>query len=156
MKKHLLISSLVVIFVICPITLGLITKANFEREADKEAIKQAALDYAEGFYEGNAERMQKAVHPDIAKRGLMQLNKTGQKVLNPMNAEMLVEITRMGVGKIPADQRKITVEVLDIYEDIASAKVFTAKFNDYLHLAKQNGQWRIVNVLWTPPVPPAK
>lgn len=36
--------------------------------ADSAAIKQTALDYIEGWYEGNAERMERALHPDLAKR----------------------------------------------------------------------------------------
>ncbi len=32
---------------------------------DNAAIKQTALDYIEGWYEGNAERMQRALHPDL-------------------------------------------------------------------------------------------
>ena len=36
--------------------------------ADADAIKQTALDYIEGWYEGNAERMERALHPELAKR----------------------------------------------------------------------------------------
>ena len=36
--------------------------------ADTGAIKATARDYIEGWYEGNAERMERAVHPDLAKR----------------------------------------------------------------------------------------
>ena len=39
-----------------------------ESSADKEreAIKQTALDYVEGWYEANSERMQRALHPELA------------------------------------------------------------------------------------------
>ena len=118
---------------------------------DKAAIKQAALDYAEGFYEGNAERMERALHPLLIKRGLFPSKSSGDWYLSRMNSEMLVEITRMGRGKLDPDQRNLAFELLDMSENTASAKIFTARFNDYLHLVKENGQWRLANVLWTPP-----
>lgn len=37
-------------------------------ETDKTAIRQAALDYIEGSYEADAERMERALHPDLAKQ----------------------------------------------------------------------------------------
>lgn len=126
---------------------------------DVAAIKGATLDYVEGWCEGNAERMERALHPALVKRGLMPFQQTGKMVINPINAELMIELTRAGVGKLPEDQRNISVEVLDVYRDIATVKCVSAKFIDYIHLAKQDGQWRIVNVLWMlnqpPPPPPA-
>jgi len=40
-------------------------------EKDKAAVKQAAHDYAEGYCEGSAERMERALHPLLVKRGLV-------------------------------------------------------------------------------------
>ncbi len=37
-----------------------------QTSADSAAIRQAALDYIEGWYEGNAERMERALHPDLS------------------------------------------------------------------------------------------
>ncbi len=119
---------------------------------DKSAINRAALDYAEGYYEGNAERMERALNPNLTKRGLVFSPRSGASYLQQMNAPTLVEGTRSGRGKLPAEQRQIDYQLLDINGNTAAARIFTAKFNDYLHLAKQNGQWRIVNVLWRPPL----
>jgi hypothetical protein len=122
-------------------------------DPDKAAIRQAAYDYGEGFYQGAAERMERAVHPAIIKRGVVSRPGSGS-ILMPMNAETLVELTRRGGAKeTPADKRNISFELLDIRDDIASARIFTVQFNDYLHLVKQEGRWRIVHVLWQPPSP---
>ncbi|MBM4159662.1 MAG: nuclear transport factor 2 family protein [Ignavibacteria bacterium] len=120
-------------------------------EKDKAAVKQAAHDYAEGYYEGSAERMERALHPLLVKRGLVPSSQPGSTFLVQMNSVMLVEVTRSGRGKLAPEERGISYELLDLTENTASAKIFTARFNDFLHLAKQNGQWRIVNVLWRPP-----
>jgi hypothetical protein len=120
-------------------------------EQEKAAIRQAAYDYAEGYYEGAAARMERAVYPLLSKRGLTAFGPGTAPVLVPMNAEMLIEATRRGGGKLAAEQRNIRFDLLDLGKDVASAKIFTARFNDYLLLFRQNGQWRLLNVLWRPP-----
>jgi hypothetical protein len=119
-------------------------------EQDVAAVRQAAYDYAEGFYEGAADRMERAVHPAVVKRGVVPASRDVPSLfLQRMSAEMLVATARSGIGKkTPADGRKLTFALLDLRGDVASAKIFTVGFNDYLQLAKQDGRWRIVNVLW--------
>lgn len=116
--------------------------------ADSAAIRQAALDYIEGYYEGNAERMARAVHPELAKR-IVNVDERGRYRLGQMSAMTLVEGTRAGGGKdTPESERRKDVRILDIYQNAASAKVDASYWVDYLHLAKWNGRWVIVNVLW--------
>jgi hypothetical protein len=117
--------------------------------ADAEAIKQAALDYIEGWYEGNAERMERALHPELAKRIVRTDPKSGRSSLGQMGAMTLVNSTRGGGGKTtPKEKQQKDVTVLDIFGSAASAKVIASDWIDYLHLAKWNGRWVIVNVLW--------
>jgi hypothetical protein len=132
---------------------GLFAQDKPDVEKEKAAIRQAALDYAEGYYEGSAERMERALHPLLMKRGLIPTSQPGGSFLVQMNSEMLVEAARSGRGKLAPEERKIAVKVLDLTENTASAEVFTSRFNDFLHLAKVDGRWRLVNVLWCPPVP---
>jgi len=120
-------------------------------DKDKAAITQAALDYAEGYYEGSGERMARAVSPMLTKRGLRS-RPGGDPFLVQMNSEMLVEAARSGRGKLEPEKRSLAVKVLAIDGDVASAQVFTSQFNDYLHLVKRDGEWRLVSVLWHPPV----
>jgi hypothetical protein len=55
-------------------------------DQDKEAVRQAAYDYAEGYYQGAVDRMERALHPLLTKRGLMARG-GGPAVLVPMNAD---------------------------------------------------------------------
>ena len=121
-------------------------------------IKQAALDYAEGWYEGNAERMERALHPDLAKRIARTDPKTGRTRVDQMSAMGLVQAVRTGSGKsTPKEKQLEDVTLLDRFENAASAKVVMSDWIDYLHLAKVNGRWVIVNVLWElKPQPAAK
>jgi len=64
-------------------------------------------------------------------------------------AMSLVLGTRAGGGKdTPVADRRKDVTIFDIYQNAASAKIYASGWVDYLHLAKWNGRWVIVNVLW--------
>jgi len=116
--------------------------------ADSAGIRQAALDYSDGYYTGDGARMERAVHPELAKR-IVRTNEQGRSQLGQMSAMTLVMGTRAGGGKdTPVAQRREDVTILDIYQNAASAKVYASGWVDYLHLAKWNGRWVIVNVLW--------
>ena len=115
---------------------------------DAEAIKQTALDYIEGWYDGDAARMERALHPELAKR-IVQVDQRGRSNFGHMGAMRLVQLTRVSDGKnIPKEKQQKDVTVLDIFGNAASAKIIAADWIDYLHLAKWNGKWVIVNVLW--------
>jgi hypothetical protein len=115
---------------------------------DREAIKQTALDYIEGWYEGNADRMERALHPDLAKR-IVNTNDRGRSRLDQMSALGLIRGTRAGYGKnTPKEKQLKDVTILDIFGNAASVKIVATDWIDYLHVAKYNGHRVIVNVLW--------
>jgi hypothetical protein len=117
-------------------------------DADKAAITATALDYIEGWYEGNAERMERALHPDLAKR-IVRTNDQGQSQLQQMSAMSLVQGVKRGGGKnTPKEKQEKEVTILDLYRNAASVKVVASDWIDYLHVGKFNGRWVIVNVLW--------
>ncbi|MGH9832826.1 MAG: nuclear transport factor 2 family protein [Blastocatellia bacterium] len=118
-------------------------------DTELAAIKQTALDYIEGYYEGNAERMERALHPDLAKRIVHTDPRSGRSRLDQMSAMSLVQGTRARASRpTPKDQRQNDVTVLDVFGNTASVKIVATDWIDYLHVAKFNGRWVIVNVLW--------
>ena len=127
--------------------------------ADSAGIRAAALDYIEGWYAGDAERMERALHPELAKRVVTTLP-SGRSVLEQMSAATLIGYTRLGGGRnTPVERQRKDVRILDIFEGAATARVDAADWVDYLQLARWNGQWKIVNVLWErrprPAAPPS-
>jgi hypothetical protein len=123
--------------------------ARAQASADSAAIRAAALDYVEGWYEGNAERMTRALHPELVKRIVVSDTATGKSVLQNMGASALVNGTRHGYGKsTPKDQQQREVRILDIFGNAASARATMADWIDYMQLARVDGRWVIVNVLW--------
>ncbi|MFL5619367.1 MAG: nuclear transport factor 2 family protein [Gemmatimonadaceae bacterium] len=116
--------------------------------ADSAAIRATALDYIEGWYTADPARMERALHPELAKR-IVQSDPQGNSRLGQQSAMTLVSNTRRGGGKdIPADKRKSDVRILDMYGNAASVRVQAASWVDYMHMARSNGRWVIVNVLW--------
>ena len=117
--------------------------------SDEAAIRQTALDYMEGWYSGDAARMERALHPDLAKRIVLTDPKTGESRLMQMSAMGLVQSTRAGYGKrTPPEKQQKDVVILDRFENAASVKGVMSGWIDYMHMAKWNGRWVIVNVLW--------
>jgi hypothetical protein len=53
-----------------------------------------------------------------------------------------------GGTKTPVERRREDFRILDIDRDNAVAKIVASDWIDYLELARWNGQWKIVNVLW--------
>lgn len=135
------------LIILCIITSWGFSEETKQMEIEKKEIINVARNYIDGWYEGNAERMKQALHPNLAKRQIT--GKPDSQFLSPVSASALIEYTKMGYGKLKdgriPDNKVI---VLDIYHNMAMVKTISPKFIDYIHLAKINGQWKIVNVLW--------
>ena len=114
--------------------------------ADSAAIRATALDYIDGYYTGDAARMERALHPDLAKR-IVNTDPQGRSRLGQMSAMTLVQGTRAGGGKDETVKRE-DVRILDIFQNAASVRIDAGTWVDYLQVAKWNGRWVIVNVLW--------
>jgi Putative lumazine-binding len=110
-------------------------------DADRDAIVATALDYFEGWFDGDVERMERALHPELAKRGPELGTATkGQMVAWTAEGE--------GTAEDPGPGRRIDVSVVDVHGNIASAVVHSDVYREYLHLVRTDGGWKIVNALW--------
>lgn len=116
---------------------------------DSAAVRATAMDYIEGWYAGDAARMERALHPELAKRVVTTDAKTGRSQLESIGAMTLVLRTRAGGGMhTPTERQQKDFQILDMFAGAAVAKVIASDWVDYLELAKWNGRWVIVNVLW--------
>jgi CubicO group peptidase (beta-lactamase class C family) len=115
--------------------------------ADSAAIRATALDYIEGWYEGNADRMERALHPHLAKREVLQDRPSGSRLVE-VSALDLIQSTRRGVGKVERARRRTDVRILDVFGNAAMVKIDATDWVDYLQEIKWNGRWVIINVVW--------
>ena len=133
---------------LCVLILSAIFSVTAQQDPEREAIKRTGLNYAEGWYEGNADKMESSLHPDLAKR-IVRTNDKGQSGLGQMSAMSLVQGTRAGSGKqTPAAEQQKDVTILDVLGGAATVKLEMRDWVDYMHIGKFNGKWVIVNVLW--------
>jgi hypothetical protein len=117
---------------------------------DIQAITEASRDYAEGWFTADAERMRRSLHPQLVKRTIWHdlQNGTWQPGISH-DAEDMVGYTRDGGGSaLPESEKAFEIVVLDVFRDIATVKVNSYPYMDYLHLVKINDCWSILNCLY--------
>ena len=128
------------------------TIAFAQTKTDTSAIKETVLNYIEGFYNSDWQRITKAIHPELVKRVIVKDN-SGNIMLQNMGSSQLIYNTKRNVNSNvlnPDQPFKADVIIYDIYNNAATVKVTTNKFTfiDYLHVGKFGNEWKIVNVLW--------
>jgi hypothetical protein len=110
---------------------------------DASAVRVVVTDYIEGYYTGDAHRMEQTLHPHYLKHmihgDIPMREKTG--------AEMIREVRTHGAADLPQAQKTEQVTVLDVAGDIASAKLVTPGWVDYMTLSKSDGAWKILSVV---------
>ena len=116
---------------------------------DDILVKQAARDYIDGIYSGDIERVEKALHPDLNKVSPRDIPNTGRTVLAYTTYSVLLETVRLKIGTLDDTARQVQVNVLNIDNDAANVKITSANFTEYLQLVKQEGNWKILNILFT-------
>jgi hypothetical protein len=128
---------------------GILAQTSAIPEAEKAALIQTARDYGDGFYAGEPDRMERAVHPDLNKVYTQILPSTKAAVVGYSTFSQLIELTRAKVA-VTNPVRTIRPEALMMNDDVACVKLTSPMFNDYLQMVKFDGRWKIVNVLWAP------
>ncbi len=123
---------------------------------DTLLITETVLNYLEGLEYNDTLRVEKALHPDLAKRNIGE-DENGKDELDNMTAATLLHYTKTfdytklyRVGVNPKEPLKVEVIIFDISHNMATVKAVQNKFAffDYIHLGKINGEWKIVNILW--------
>lgn len=129
------------------------TQAGAQATEDREAVRQAVLDYVEGVYNVDPARIERSVHPKLAKTGFMRRGEdTAYRGPIAMTFEQLKEVaaTYNKDGRVPKDAPK-EITIFEVLDQTATAKLVAQWGIDYFHLAKIDGKWMIVNVLWQSP-----
>lgn len=116
---------------------------------DREAITKTALNFEEGWYTADAERMALALHPQFLMRHVGTDEHTRSSVVTQnVTAPELIALTRSGRGKVPVERQRHDVTVLDVFSNAATAKIVAWYGVDYLQLVKWNDRWVIMSVVW--------
>jgi len=112
---------------------------------EEAAVVATALDYFEGWFDGDPARMERALHPELAKRP----GDAGPGSLGTLTAQEMIDATAAGIGRTrDVPDRQISVEVVDVFGNIASAVIRSAVYHEYIHLVRTPDGWKIANALW--------
>lgn len=109
---------------------------------DREKILASATDYIESWLDGDAERMARCLHPALAKRESLEADPSA----DTMTRDQMVQAAGEGHGK--KLERPYEVSILDAYGDIATVRLLSSAYMDYLHVARCGDEWLLLNVLW--------
>jgi hypothetical protein len=110
---------------------------------DRSAVRATVTNYIEAYYTGDARRMEQTLDPHYLKH-IIHGNIPMREKTAP---EMLEEVRTHGIPDIPQAQRTEQVIVLDVAGNIASAKLVTPGWMDYVTLAKSGGEWKILSIV---------
>lgn len=127
------------------------------QQSDSAQVHRAALDYLEGFYEGDTLKLQRSLSPELHKYGYYK-DKTGNYGGDKMSYADAIAYAKKVLEKkqFPKPNAPKQVTVLEVQEQIACAKVIAWWGMDYLLLAKHDGAWRIEQVIWQGPLQSVK
>lgn len=117
---------------------------------DEVLVREAVLDYVEACYEVQPERIEKSVDPSMAKLGFFRGKaETEYRDGEAMTYQQLLETAAKynKSGKLPKDAPK-EIEIFEVLDKTASAKLTAQWGIDYFHLAKVDGKWKIYQVMW--------
>jgi len=116
--------------------------------ADEVAVRSVVLDYVEGWFDGDAARMERALHPEQVKR-CRGIEGDDPDALETLSAREMIDATAEGVGRSEdAEDRQIEVRVDYLSGGIASVRCFCHRYVDLLQLIDMPDGWKIVNAAW--------
>ena len=123
---------------------------GFSQTTDKELVYAAIEDYVDGIYLVQPERIKKSVHPELMKKGFWRKDgNTDYDKERIMTFDQLVDLASKwnAKGTLPKDAPR-KIEIHDVQDQTATGKLTAQWGTDYFQLAKYDGKWMIVNIMW--------
>jgi len=119
-----------------------------KKTSEESAVRSTIVDYIEGYYTGDATRMERSLHPHYLKHTISRSD--GKLKMTEWTGLQMVQAARSHEAvNLPASEKTEQITVLDVSDGLASAKLVTPHWVDYLTLSKWNGDWKIVSVVLT-------
>lgn len=129
------------------ITVVFLTLTVNAQTNEQNDIKNVVNGYIENFFENKYPEMEVNLHEQLSKRGVNQ-----DGTLNPnVSKEDLKKIMEKQRA-FPKKYQKNIISDIKINNRVATAVLKTgypkARWTEYIHLAKFNGKWVIMDVFW--------
>ena len=113
---------------------------------ESSAVRATVTDYIEGYYAGDAVRMEKSLHPHYLKH-VISVSDGRLRMTEKTGLQMVQDVRQNGPADQPKSEQMEEITVFEVANDMASVKLVTPHWTDYMTLAKWNGEWKIVSVV---------
>lgn len=131
--------------------------AAAQNRGDHAGVRRAVQDYVDAVYEVKPELIARSVHPTLVKQGMVKGTSANATYRGPtpMTYQQLYDLA----GSWNKDNRSVNpatapkvIEVYDVQDATALAKLTASWGTDYFLLAKLEGKWMIMQILWQTPM----
>lgn len=111
----------------------------------KGGIRNAAVDYMQSWLDGDPDRMRRCLHRDLAKRRVLDAASGDPALWEVPAADPIDDVAS---GPKLQYTRDFEVTILDADDEVASVRILSQPFNEYLHLARFGDRWLVVNAVY--------
>lgn len=119
-------------------------------KADSLEIKQKSLGYLIALQQLKPSLMDSVMNDGLNKITIGYDRNTGKQFGKKTSKEQMIEFAKKwnkSGAKFPFNPKN-EVEILDIYNRIATVKLVSDNWVEYLQLIKLDGNWEIINLIW--------
>lgn len=120
------------------------TKGLTASQEDIDAVMKAALDYIEGYTRGDVERHAGAYHPECVKRRYVTDEESGVEGLLTLTPRIMADYA--ATGAIPDCEAEVVIDAIS--EGMATVRIYSCRWVDFLHIVKARGAWGLFHVTW--------
>lgn len=150
MRKPWSIAQLVLVVVVAGAATPVVPPGTFGITTDELRVRAAVLDYVEGIYKRDAERMARSLHPDVRRH--VRAIQEGVSSSTTLEHDDLLALAEGELCNASLPRRgPKRISVYELRDNVAAARLTAAWGVDLLHLAKEDGRWRIVGIVGTAP-----
>lgn len=128
-------------------SLKLAEKASRE---DSIEIKAMSVGYLEALQDLDSIKMKRVMHDQLAKRTIGFDFREQEEVIRETSFDQMVTFSKSwnkSGNRFPYNPSNEAI-ILDIYDRIATVKLVSDNWVEHLQLIKQDGEWKIINMLW--------
>jgi len=121
------------------------------QDDNKELVHSAIEDYVDALYNVEPDKIARSVDPTLRKIGYWYDSKSGEYKDNlPMTFQQLYELAAKWNkdGKQATADSPKKIEIYEVNDKTATGKLTAEWGIDLFHLAKVDGQWKIMNIIW--------
>jgi hypothetical protein len=142
---------------VCLVSLASSQAARAQTAQDSSDIRRTVLDYVDGFLEGDSTKHIRSIRPEVYKYGFALTGNPVKYTGMQMTWPAFHSLTgRVKSGAVTLGQNPKRIELLDVQDQTAAAKLTASWGTDYLLLGKYDGRWMISHVLWQSVRQPSK